>query len=347
MIAHSNPTDGETLATADRCGSAGERRADDEPGLERTENRDRMWLGERRGNAVDWSTQLWVRLTGRRVDLAAEPWLDSPVGPTRGIGPDFLDRWASEEGLTLTRGGAGLLPSFQELAGSTFDPAAVDPAIGEFYERTADFDVDLWSEWSGLFKLFGWLVAALFSRRLRQLNLPLSPLDASHGMTSEIVRVADDKTGAVRANAWVRSLVKTGRITYVGSYSIARPPGAAGPCVKTAFPLPNGAAVVFLRPEARADGSLVLLSEGAGFGDAGFYFTVHRPDGSVVARRLQCFRERIHVYPASDGEGGGDLRADHTMTLWGLRCLHLHYRLRQKAGGWSAGDRAAGGHAET
>ncbi len=296
-----------------------------------------MWLGDRRGNLLDWSTQQWVLATGRRVDLVADPWLAGPIGSTRGIGPDYFDQWAAAESLEVKRFRAakGVLPSFAALGGSGFDPSAVAPAVAEFYERSADFDVDVWSEWSGLFRPFGFLVAALFSRRLDQLNLPLSSLDTSWGMTSEVVQITAPRTGEVRANAWVRTLVKTGRITYVGSYSVATPPGAGGPCVKTVFPLPNGNAIVVLRPEAMPDGSLVLLSEGRRFGDPGFYFTVTRPDGSVVARYLRSFRERIHVYPAE----GGVVRADHTMSLWGMRCLQLHYRLRR--GGVGSGGRDA------
>jgi hypothetical protein len=293
-----------------------------------------MWLGDRRGNLIDWSTQRWVCATGRRVDLATHPWLDGPIGSTRGVGLAHFDKWAAAEGLSVARyrSGKGLLPSFAALSGPDFDASAVDPAVGEFYERAADFDMDVWSEWSGLFRPFGFLVSAIFSRRLEQLNLPLSSLDTSWGMTSEVVQVSDPASGQLRANAWVRTLVKTGRIIYVGSYSVATPPGAAGPCVKTVFPLPNGNAIVILRPEAMPDGSLVLVSEGRRFGDPGFYFTVHRPDGSAAARYLRSFRERIHVYPAA----GGVVRADHTMSLWGLRCLHLHYRLRR------ASDRAQG-----
>lgn len=286
-----------------------------------------MWLGDRRGNLIDWMTQRWVWATGRRVDLDTAPWLAGPVGETRGIGLDYFDRWAAAENLTVTRhrSSKGLLPSFAALGGPTFDPSAVAPEVAAFYERAADFEMDVWSEWSGLFRPFGFLVAALFSRRLRQLNLPLSSLDASWGMTSEVVEVSDPSTGEVRANAWVRTLVRTGRVVYAGSYSIATPPGTTGPCVKTVFPLPNGNAVVLLRPSALPDGSLVLESSGTRFGDAGFYFTVHRPDGAVVARYLRSFRERIHVYPA----GAGVVRAHHTMSLWGLKCLHLHYRLRR------------------
>ena len=286
-----------------------------------------MWLGDSRGNLIDWSTQRWVCATGRRVDLTTHPWLDGPIGRTRGVGRDYFDSWAATEGLSVVRhrAGKGLLPTFTELSGPDFNAAAVDPAVAEFYERAADFDMDVWSEWSGLFKPFGFLVSAIFSRRLGQLDLPLSSLDTSWGMTSEVVQVSDPASGRLRANAWVRTLVKTGRVTYVGSYSVATPPGAPGPCVKTVFPLPNGNAIVILRPEAGPDGSLVLVSEGRQFGDPGFYFTVHRPGGAVVARYLRCFRERIHVYPAGDGI----VRADHTMSLYGLRCLHLHYRLRQ------------------
>jgi hypothetical protein len=91
------------------------------------------------------------------------------------------------------------------------------------------------------------------------------------------------------------------------------------------FPLPNGNAIVILRLEALPDGSLVLHSEGRRFGDPGFYFTVHHPGGRVLARHVRSFRERIRVYQTEKGT----LRADHTMSLFGLRCLHLHYRLKQ------------------
>lgn len=287
-----------------------------------------MWLGDRRGNLIDWATQKWVWATGRWVDLTTHPWLSGPVGSTRGVGHDYFDRWAAAENLSVARyrSGKGLLLSFAALAGPEFDASTVNPAIAEFYERTADFEIDVWSEWGGLFRPFGFLVSAVFSRRLEQLNLPLSSLDTSWGMTSEVVQVTAP-AGEVRANGWVRTLVRTGRVIYAGSYSVATPPGARGPCVKTVFPLPNGNAIVVLQPEVLPDGSLALVSAGRRFGDPGFYFTVHSPEGVCVARYLRCFRERIHVYPAD----GGVVRADHTMSLWGFQCLHLHYRLRRSA----------------
>ena len=81
-----------------------------------------------------------------------------------------------------------------------------------------------------------------------------------------------------------------------------------------------------MRTECRADGSFVLTSAGRGFGDLGFYFVVHC-DGVAWARYVRSLRERIHVYPAD----GGDVRADHRLTLFGSTFLRLHYRMRRRS----------------
>ena len=72
-----------------------------------------MWLGETRGELSDWATQQWVVATGRRVDLARDRWLAGPVGPVRGIGPDFFPLSAKRRGLRVIAEGAprGLLRS--------------------------------------------------------------------------------------------------------------------------------------------------------------------------------------------------------------------------------------------
>lgn len=286
-----------------------------------------MWLGETRGNLLDWCTQKWCQLTGRRIDLAAAPWLSGPVGSTHSIEVDQFRTWASTQGLELRtlESGRGLIPSFAALAGEGFGPSEVQPGVVEFYENAADFDSDVWSEWGWLFKPFGSLTAAVMSRRLRQLNLPLSPLDTSWGMTSEVTNVVDRRTSEVRAAVWHRTLVKTGLTIYSGIYSVALLP-QVGPCVKTVFPLPNGNAVVLFRPTVGEGGSLVLVSEGRRYGDPGFYFTV-RGSGKVWAKYVRQLRTRIHVYPA----GTGVVRADQVFTLWGLKCLHMHFRLTRRS----------------
>jgi hypothetical protein len=248
------------------------------------------------------------------------------VGKVGGIGKDFFDHLATESDLRIRRDDdQGLLADFAALRSSSFQPTAIHPAVVRFYERTSQYDLDAWSEWCGAFRPFGWLLATLFSRRLQQLNVPLSSLDTSRGVTSEIVQLIEPNTGQVHLTAWVRELIGTRNVLYAGSYSICTVPGYAGPCIRVAFPLPNGNALVIMRPEAHPDGSLSVTSSGSKFGDPGFYFTIHT-DGGVVARYVAALRESIRVYAAED-----DLvRADHVLTFWGMQFLQLHYRLRSK-----------------
>jgi hypothetical protein len=289
-----------------------------------------IWLGESRGYLTDWVTQIWVRATGRSVDLRRAPWLAGPIGSARGIGLDYFDELARREGLHLRRGpdesgrfDTGLLADFNALAAPDFDPASVHSSVVTFYTRTAMYDLDAWAEWCGGFRPFGWLLARLFSRRLQQLNVPLSGLDTSRGVSSDVIQLVDPASGEVRQTAWVRQLMGSGDVLYAGSYSLASIPGRQGLCVKVVFPLPNGNAIVLMRPEVHPDGSLSVVSAGRRFGEPGFYFTVRR-GAQVWVRYVKSLRETIRVYPAEDGGA----RADHEMTIWGATFLRLHYRLR-------------------
>lgn len=286
------------------------------------------WLGAPYGYLSDWVTQRWVQLTGRYVDLEQETWLEGPTGKPTGIGRNFFDELAKENGLTLLkdRPSSGLIKDFSALASPSFNASGVQTAVADFYEHTSGFDMDAWGEWCGLFRPFGRLLAFLFSRRLGQLNVPLSSLDTSRGISSEILELIDPNTGEVRYTAWVRQMVKTGNVLYAGSYSLCRVPGHTGLCVKVVFPLPNGSAIVIMKPELHADGSFSVVSSGAGFGEPGFYFLARNPNGRISARYLKAMRETIHVYEAEDDT----VRADHTMKLWGLTFMRLHYRLRKK-----------------
>jgi hypothetical protein len=286
-----------------------------------------IWLGESRGYLTDWVTQLWVRLTGRRVDTTREPWLAGPVGRPHGIGPEFFTELARRDRLEVRQGGeghtCGLLADFDALAAPDFDPRQVHASVIDFYVRTSAYDLDAWAEWCGAFRPFGRLLAWLFSRRLQQLNVPLSGLDTSRGVTSEVLQLVDPSRGAVRLTAWVRELLGSGNVLYAGAYSVAAVPRRRGLCVKVVFPLPNGNAMVLMQPEAHPDGSFSVVSAGQGFGDPGFYFTVRDRRGRVWARYLRSLKESIRVYPAE----GGAVRADHVLTLWGATFLRLHYRL--------------------
>jgi len=280
-----------------------------------------MWLGERKGELSDWLTQRWVQLTGRRIELADHPWLAGPTGSTAGIGPSYYEQLAQSEQLQLRPGPAGLMQRFSELAGPDFDPLLLDPRVIDFYERTSEYRLDTWSHWCGAFRPFGWLLAALFSRRLQQLNIPLSSLDGSKGLDSKIVQLVDPASGSVRHIGWIRQLRATQRVAYVGDYSVTHVPGHRSPCVRVVFPLPNGNATVILRPEARPDGSLVLHSAGRAFGDPGFYFLV-RNGSRAWARYVRTLRESLHVYVENE-----ELHTDHSFRIYGFHYLELHYRL--------------------
>ena len=217
--------------------------------------------------------------------------------------------------------------NFAQLSGPTFEAMAVHPQVREFYEQTSEYNVDAWGEWCGAFRPFGWLLKRIFSQRLQQLNVPLSALDTSKGMTSRIVQVTEPVTGEVKYTAWVRELVGTGDVIYAGSYSICSPPGFDGPCVKVAFPLPNGYALVVMKPSVDADGALLLESVGKKFGDPGFYFVVRSRNGESSVKYIRTMRESIHVYAAE----GTAVRADHVLRVWGVTFLRLHYRLTRKS----------------
>lgn len=282
------------------------------------------WLGDRRGYLTDWVTQLWVRATGSHVDLAQQEWLAGPTGKAREIGGDFFAALAERERLQVRTESpaAGLMDSFAVLSGPDFDASTVHPEVRDFYEKTARYRLEVWSEWSGVFRPFGHLLASMFSRRLQQLNMPLTPSATTCSIASSVV-VLDDPSGQARYTGWVRRNRASGDVVYVGAYSVTRIPGNSGPCVKVVFPLPNGSATVFMRPRVDAHGSLVLDSVGRGFGDPGFYFLVHGSDGRVWVRFLRTFRERIRVYVDSTG----DLRTDHFFTIWRRPFLRLHYQL--------------------
>ncbi|MFT3743196.1 MAG: hypothetical protein QM785_02775 [Pyrinomonadaceae bacterium] len=286
------------------------------------------WLGPTRGYLFDWITQKWVQLTGRKVDLDLHRWLDGPIGETSGIGGDYFNRLSETDGLEIrpNLSEVGLIKDLTILESDTFKVDQLDPQVKDFYERTSTYDLDVWAEWSSIFRPFGKLLAFFFSRRLQQLNVPLSPLETSHGMTSEVIQLAEAESGTIKYVAWLRHLVGTGHVLYAGCYSTSMVPGFDGVCVKVVFPLPNGNAIVLMRPSIGSDGSLTVTSYGRKFGDPGFYFVVHESNADVTARYVRTMRESIHVY--SDAKSV--LRADHVLNIFGFVFLRLHYRMVPK-----------------
>lgn len=269
-----------------------------------------MWLGPRRGYAIDWATQLWVRSTGRRVPLRTYRWLDAPVGATRKVGVAWLGPDPPPA--------KGLLDSFDALASDDFDPTAVSAEVRRFYTETAAYRMDLWARWSFFAGIGARIIRAMHAEHLDQLRLPIDVMEAATGVTSEVFEVDGE-------SAWLRRYQDSRRVIYAGVYSVCRPDGQP-PLVRVAFPLPNGSCIVLLRPENAENGALRLVSKGRRFGEAGMYLTVARDSGQVSVQRTPI----AEVFTVFDGSGG-ELRTEHLLSMYGYRLARLHYRIERRS----------------
>lgn len=280
------------------------------------------------GAAAVATIRLYLRLAGKTVRKADVPWLLGPIGPEGPIGDRAYDLVAERERLSIDRDAlaAGLVPDFSVLAGPQFDVRKVAPAVRHFYEQTARYDLDVWSETQFPGRLFLWLIVSTASRYMNQLNFPVHGLETSRGMTSEVLPLRDS-SGRTVHTGWLRRLLGSGRIIYSGFYTTVQPPGVASHCVKVVFPLPRGNATVILRPEYDRDGRFRLVSWGKRFGDAGFYRVLDLDAERLKVRYLKTLRERFDVY--SDEEGV--LRCDHEVRFLGITMLRLHYRMRPRS----------------
>jgi hypothetical protein len=264
-----------------------------------------------------------VRLTGRRICKSEAPWLDCVLGKPGVIGTGVYQRIADEEKLEISQPPeAGLIPSFESLRGPSFDPERVDPRIRHFYEHTALYKLEVWSEvyFAGKFVL--WLLVEFISRRMDQLNFPISSLEVAKGMTSEVVQLREPVSGRLAYTGWLRRFRATGKVIYAGLYSVTQVPGEANPCVKVTFPC-FGSSNVYLRPCVYADGTFGLVSTGAAFGRSGFYRIVESGAEHWRVRNFTTLHEIFHVYADEDGI----LRTDHEITFVGLTILKLHYKM--------------------
>lgn len=170
-----------------------------------------MRIDDKRGHLQDWITQVWVKATGRRFNPKESPWLMAPIGDTDLIKDKFVIKLAEKENLEIQQNSkdAGLLETFDDLGLSPKEKTLLNPAVIDFYEKTSNYDFEIWSEWCGFFKPFGWLLSVIFSKRLQQFNLPLSSLHSSKGIKSNIIKLVDKASGRSKWTIWYRILEST------------------------------------------------------------------------------------------------------------------------------------------
>ena len=277
------------------------------------------------GRFIEWFFRTWVQLFGKRLRRNEAAWLDGPTGGVDRVGANFYQTLSQKSGLLvrINEPRSGLMKDFGKLAGKSFDPQSVDSRVRDFYERTTNYRLDVWSHWSWLFRPLAWLLVSLVSRRIEQLNLPISPLDTSRGMSSDVIQLLDADKNEVAYTCWLRKVVATGDVVYAGFYSLCQPPNYPDPCVKVAFPLPRGNTTVVLRAIAYPDGSLELSSAGKRFGDPGYYRVLEIDADTRKIRLIRALKESIRVYVDEQGT----LRTDHIFRFWSLEMLRLHYKI--------------------
>lgn len=277
---------------------------------------------------IDRITQFWVKITGRKIDPKIDKWLLGPIGSPDLIGDKFIQDLAAHQQLEIMKNlpGSGLMDDFKVFDLHPEEMYRIRPEVIDFYEHTSDYDFEIWSEWKGIFRPFGWLLALIFSRRLQQLNLPLSSMDAAKGIQSNIIKLQDPISKVNEWTIWYRILKSTGNVIYSGVYTTIQIPDKKEKYLKVIFPLPNGNATVIMRVEVLENGELLLSSDGRRFGDNGFYFTLTDHKGKYWARFVRSMHEWIKVY-VDDQQV---LRADHHLKFWGFPFLELHYKMQKK-----------------
>jgi hypothetical protein len=267
--------------------------------------------------------KIWVRTTGKRLREGDAGWLRCPLGERGRIGTGIYERIARDENLQIqVPPGAGLIPDFNALRGPSFNPDAIHPAIRHFYEHAAAYHLEVWTEVALLGRFFLWLLVEFISRRMDQLNFPISSLEVAKGMSSEVVQLIEPASGRIVYTGWLRRLKSLGQVIYAGLYSTVQLPGEPNPCVKVTFPC-DGSANVYLSPVAHPDGSFGLDSSGSAWGRSGFYRIVRSGADHRRVRYVKTLHELFHVYVDDEGV----LRTEHTISFLGLTIIRLHYKM--------------------
>src|SRR5215475_12150745 len=267
--------------------------------------------------------ELLVRVMGKRMRYTDAPWLKCPLGDSVLIGTGIYERIAHDENLELRNvPDAGLIANFELLRAPAFDPDTVHLRVRHFYEHTAQYQLEAWSEVSLVGQFFLWLLVEFISKRMDQLNFPISPMEMARGMSSQIIQLVKPETGELCYTGWLRRLKSSGAVMFAGIYSIARVPEESGPVVKVTFP-DRGSASVYLVPINYPDGSFGLQSFGRAFGGSGFYRLVESGSEHWRVRLFKTLHEVFHVYEDSEKF----LRTDHTITFLGMTIVRLHYKI--------------------
>lgn len=276
------------------------------------------------GSLLQWLINSWLVTTGKVCSFKKYPWLKGPMSEVLHIGSGYYERFASSMGLIVENApDGGLLNDFR-VAIPDDDPlkSKLNPRIAQFYEHTAHYKLEVWSQWYAPMSFFARILIGSLSTKMDQLNIPLYPLETSRGMSNEVLRLVDPQTGELTYACWLRKSILSGKVVYAGFYSTCVVDGHR--YVRVVFPLPSGNVTVLLKTVVQADGSVKLLSHGKKIGDAGYY-RVRKHGNDAVKVKYIPLKESIHVYE----DKYGVLRTDHEFWFVGIKMLDLHYKIME------------------
>jgi len=269
-----------------------------------------------------------LSLLAARVRPEDVPFVVPLASQTRYVGTDYVRSLAGVLGGVYSPDVAdiGIVAALDELAGPSFDPAAIDPLVREFYQHTTRFALDIVPQWRLWVRPGYLLYRTLLARPLGQASVPMSQREAQRGVRSRIDTISD-VDGTVSVRGWIRSLADTGDPIYVGIYTTYRHAGRG--YVSVGFPLPQASFTATLVPSARVgagNGQGLVLDSRSELDQPGHYLTyIDAGTGELTTLAVRGFAERLDVYVES-----GELRAEHAFWVFGLPFLVLHYRISRK-----------------
>jgi hypothetical protein len=285
-----------------------------------------MGLAYRKQKWQDWFTQQWAILWGKKVNPGDTPWLIGPFGELNGIGEHVIEQLAHKENLIIERNAkSGLIASINQLNLPAKELSGLSQQVVDFYENTAEYELQMSVKWNSFFKPLGLLVNKLFSNRINQLNIPTENIDDNELMMSEIISLRHRGTQETVYTIWLRTIKSTGRVIYSGVYGTCVLPSGLS-CIKAVFPLPQGNATVIMKPFVGINGELILDGSGRKFGGPGFYFVLKDAKGNYWSQYIASFRDELII--GTNNNGG--LAAKQTLSLWGKKVLQLSYTITRK-----------------
>ena len=165
-----------------------------------------------------------VSLLAERARPEDLPFVVPYEARTPHVGTDYVRALADVLGGAYTRDarGVGIVASLDALAGPDLDPAAVDPRVRRFYERTTDYTLDIVPEWRAWVRPGYLLYRTAVARPLGQANVPMNQREAQRGVRSRIDTIDTDGDGEADVRGWIRSFADTGDPIYVGIYTTYR-----------------------------------------------------------------------------------------------------------------------------